>query len=137
MGNNNILGSLQNTPYTSRYSSNKHLGYLNNKNSNTISKDCSFEGGVSNTLCLSRTPGRTKIKNKYEHPNSNANHLFWDSMRRTMGLYHYLMYTPLLNSDCVFKLIFFYIMTSEPRQINWLVWIKCMITFPNPFIKKK
>ena len=64
-----------------------------------------FEECVSQTLYMSQTPRRKNIKHRSEHPNSNANPLFWDSIGRAMGLYHDLLATPELNSDRVSKLV--------------------------------
>ena len=54
---------------------------------------------------MSQTPRRQNMKHHSEHPNSNANPLFWDSIGRAMGLYHDLLTTPELNSDRVSKLV--------------------------------
>ncbi|CCF59381.1 hypothetical protein KAFR_0G03490 [Kazachstania africana CBS 2517] len=74
-------------------------------NSPWFQKVCAFEDCVSQTLYMSQTPRRKNIKHRSEHPNSNANPLFWDSIGRAMGLYHDLINTPELNSDRVSKLV--------------------------------
>ncbi|CCK72918.1 uncharacterized protein KNAG_0M00650 [Huiozyma naganishii CBS 8797] len=76
-----------------------------NPDSPWFQKVCAFEECVSQTLYMSQTPRRKNIKYRSEHPNSNANPLFWDSIGRAMGLYHDLMNTPELNSDRVSKLV--------------------------------
>lgn len=68
-------------------------------------KVCAFEDCVSQTLYMSQTPRRKTMKHRSEHPNSNANPLFWDSIGRAMDLYHDLINTPELNSDRVSKLV--------------------------------
>lgn len=68
-------------------------------------KVCAFEDCVSQTLYMSQTPRRKSMKHRSEHPNSNANPLFWDSIGRAMDLYHDLINTPELNSDRVSKLV--------------------------------
>lgn len=107
--NNNNNNNNSNHLYNSKHN-NHHNG--NNNNNNTINPDspwyqkvCAFEECVSQTLYMSQTPRRKNIKHRSEHPNSNANPLFWDSIGRAMGLYHDLMNTPELNSDRVSKLV--------------------------------
>ncbi|QLQ79556.1 hypothetical protein HG537_0C02030 [Torulaspora globosa] len=68
-------------------------------------KVCAFEDCVSQTLYMSQTPRRKTMKHNSEHPNSNSNPLFWDSIGRAMDLYHDLINTPELNSDRVSKLV--------------------------------
>lgn len=68
-------------------------------------KVCAFEDCVSQTLYMSQTPRRKTMKHRSEHPNSNSNPLFWDSIGRAMDLYHDLINTPELNSDRVSKLV--------------------------------
>lgn len=68
-------------------------------------KVCAFEDCVSQTLYMSQTPRRKTMKHRSEHPNSNSNPLFWDSIGRAMDLYHDLISTPELNSDRVSKLV--------------------------------
>ncbi|AJP82598.1 AQG_2a_G0004510.mRNA.1.CDS.1 [Saccharomyces cerevisiae] len=89
-----------------------HSKYNNSNQGNSISPDspwfhkvCAFEDCVSQTLYMSQTPRRQNMKHHSEHPNSNANPLFWDSIGRAMGLYHDLLTTPELNSDRVSKLV--------------------------------
>ncbi|CAD1785345.1 similar to Saccharomyces cerevisiae YGL107C RMD9 Mitochondrial protein required for respiratory growth [Maudiozyma barnettii] len=117
--NNNSNSSLQsNSSYNSmnsgkqrQYNKGNNNNKGNNKN-NTISPDSpwyqkvtAFEECVSQTLYMSQTPRRKNIKHRSEHPNSNANPMFWDSIGRAMGLYHDLIDTPELNSDRVSKLV--------------------------------
>ncbi|SMN22569.1 similar to Saccharomyces cerevisiae YGL107C RMD9 Mitochondrial protein required for respiratory growth [Maudiozyma saulgeensis] len=117
--NNNSSSSIQsNSSYNSmnngkqrQYNKGNNNNKGNNKN-NTISPDSpwyqkvtAFEECVSQTLYMSQTPRRKNIKHRSEHPNSNANPMFWDSIGRAMGLYHDLIDTPELNSDRVSKLV--------------------------------
>lgn len=113
---NNIKASPNNqsgapgAPLQNSYNNNNH----NNRNiaHSTTSVDspwyhkvCAFEDCVSQTLYMSQTPRRKNMKHHSEHPNSNANPLFWDSIGRAMDLYHDLINTPELNSDRVSKLV--------------------------------
>lgn len=106
--NNNNTSSLNNSS-----NNGKQRFYNNNKNkNNSISPDSpwyqkvtAFEECVSQTLYMSQTPRRKNIKHRSEHPNSNANPMFWDSIGRAVGLYHDLINTPELNSDRVSKLV--------------------------------
>ena len=108
---NNNHTNINNSNSKNNNNNNSNNGGSNNNN-NTISPDspwfqkvCAFEECVSQTLYMSQTPRRKNIKHRSEHPNSNANPLFWDSIGRAMGLYHDLMNTPELNSDRVSKLV--------------------------------
>ncbi|KAG0672615.1 Protein rmd9, mitochondrial [Maudiozyma exigua] len=109
MSMNNNNGNGKQRSYMKNNNNNNNKG--NNKN-NTISPDSpwyqkvtAFEECVSQTLYMSQTPRRKNIKHRSEHPNSNANPMFWDSIGRAMGLYHDLINTPELNSDRVSKLV--------------------------------
>ncbi|CCH57978.1 hypothetical protein TBLA_0A01780 [Henningerozyma blattae CBS 6284] len=105
-----------------KYNNNNHNQHQNrnnhnnniqqSQNHNTVGPDspwfqkvCAFEDCVSQTLYMSQTPRRKNIRHRSEHPNSNSNPLFWDSIGRAMGLYHDLINTPELNSDRVSKLV--------------------------------
>lgn len=112
----NKVRHLRNNIKTNGTSSGPLQHSYNNKNRNiphsTISVDspwyhkvCAFEDCVSQTLYMSQTPRRKNMKQQSEHPNSNANPLFWDSIGRAMDLYHDLISTPELNSDRVSKLV--------------------------------
>lgn len=98
------------------------MNYGKNHGNNNMSPDSpwynevvAFEDCVSQTLYMSQTPRRSNMRNngnnnmnngrRTEHPNTQANPLFWDSIGRAMGLYHDLINTPELNSDRVSKLV--------------------------------
>lgn len=102
------------------------MGYgRTTSNNNTMSPDSpwfnevvAFEDCVSQTLYMSQTPRRSNLRNNAnnygnnkhnnrgsEHPNTQANPKFWDSIGRAMGLYQDLINTPELNSDRVSKLV--------------------------------
>lgn len=68
-------------------------------------KVCAFEEYVAQTLHMSQTPRRRSMRQATEHPSSNSNPLFWDSIARGMDLYHDLIDTPELNSDRVSRLV--------------------------------
>lgn len=68
-------------------------------------KVCAFEECVAQTLYMSQTPRRRSMRQSTDHPTSNANPLFWDSIARAMDLYHDLIDTPELNSDRVSRLV--------------------------------
>ncbi|AQZ13597.1 YBR238C and RMD9 (YGL107C) [Zygosaccharomyces parabailii] len=89
----------------SHYNNNRHLGQTTPVDSPWYNKVCAFEECVAQTLNMSQTPRRRSMRQSTDHPSSNANPLFWDSIARAMDLYHDLIETPELNSDRVSRLV--------------------------------
>ncbi|EDO17550.1 hypothetical protein Kpol_534p30 [Vanderwaltozyma polyspora DSM 70294] len=68
---------------------------------------CAFDDCVSSTLNMSQTPRRKNMGQSTSHPDANANPLFWDSIAKSMKLYHDLVENsvPELNPTRTSKLV--------------------------------